>query len=163
MIEVEKLDGLSEYRKAAAFFLKFINHKYLVRDEEAIRITIAAILFSKEKHRKDKGTLFNFTVNNVKTFIYRYIEKKRYNRSLSLADATHDNTPLSILIKNEEYSQILNIINGLSGKKKKCVELLYYKGLNKYTISKELGVSYQTVYNIFDSLKKDFHVLQKER
>lgn len=163
MIEVEKLNGLSEYRKAAVFFLKFINHKYLIRDEEAIRITIEAILFSQEKHKISEGTLFNFAVNNTRQFIYRYLEKQKPSTTCQLTEICHYDTPLSLLIKEEEKSNILNIIDGLSGKKKRCVELLYYNGLNQHNISKELDIAPQNIYNIFKSLRKDFYVLQEEK
>jgi RNA polymerase sigma factor (sigma-70 family) len=163
LIDITTLSGLSEYRHAAKVLLSFTNNKHLLYDEDAIAIALSAIIFSQSNYDQTQGTLFSFATNNVRKFIYRYSYGHTSTKRLKPLPRKIEHSPLSLLIIKEEQERIGRIIDSLPDKKRRCVELYYYDGLNLTSIAQELHISIEYVRQILLSLKEEFNVIWQER
>jgi RNA polymerase sigma factor (sigma-70 family) len=164
VIHLEELDGLPSYINAAKFLLVYTNNQNLVSDEDAVSRAIEAIVFSKKEHNISQGSLFNFTIQNVRKFINRYLVASRKNiKTITHCCAKSEDNPLSILINDELKERINNIIQNLSGNKQICAKLFYHYGFTVSEIARSINITPQGVSYILRSLKKEFYVLQKEK
>lgn len=161
VVDVNNLNTVESYRKAAIFFISFTKNAHLLQDEDALSVAMEAIWFSQDNYDNNKGTLFSFIVNNTYSFLrkYKLRHKKRQGISLALQPSKD---PLDILIEKDTQRQIGDIIKTLTPLKRRCVELLYYHHLNKSEIARKLGITPEYVRQIFISLKDSFSVLEQK-
>lgn len=152
MIDLENLNSLKDYRKAALFFLKLYKNHNLLNDEDAIGAAIDGLYRAKQTYQKNRSNIFYFT----RLVVFQYIS--RYLKQVKMLEVMYDpidnkNDPFDILLKDESAKLIEKEISKLTLKQQICIRMVYYLGMTKTEIAKVFGSSRQNIDSIFKSIR----------
>lgn len=159
--DLNNLITLNDYTNVSTYFINTFDPK-LLYDNEAIGTAIHAIY--KAKIRLDK-TNSNNRFNYTKRAVFNSLIK--YQQALYKKDDYKEpkiDTPLELLIKEEEWREVQTFLDGLHPMEIECANLIY-DGLKKTDIAVKLNVSRSSITQIINKIREKWliYVEQKEK
>lgn len=159
--DLNNLESLNDYTNAGTYFVNFYNPK-LLYDNDAIGAAIHAIYKAKIRLDKTKSdNRFNYTKRAVFNSLIKY-QQALYKKD-DYKEPKID-TPLELLIKEEDWREIQTFLDGLHPMEIECANLIY-DGLKKTDIAVKLNVSRSSITQIINKIREKWliYVEQKEK
>ena len=158
--ELSLYDYLTIAKKCIGYFTKSYIAYRMLRDEDAISFVAEYIMIGAQKWQDGKGRTLHSFLNQYAWYgIHKWLkmqsEQKHMQRFNHYDSYGHNNTPISILIQQEEHDILNEHLNKLTDKESLCIREYFFGGQNMPQIAETLNVSRQAVeQNINRGLKK---------
>jgi RNA polymerase sigma factor (sigma-70 family) len=146
------------YRKY--FFVLFNYGKKISDDHELVKDCIQDLfikIWSNRENLNDTTSIKYYLVTSLKRKILDHLRstqmKYKGDQDAEVIEIIPDDV-IDEELTEEQKHRILNAMNRLSEHQQKLLHMKYYKNLSNKEISKELGITIQSVYNaVFKALK----------
>jgi RNA polymerase sigma factor (sigma-70 family) len=146
------------YRKY--FFVLFNYGKKISDDHELVKDCIQDLfikIWSNRENLNDTTSIKYYLLTSLKRKILDHLrstqQKHRGDEDAGVIEMVPDGA-IDEGLTEEQKHRILNAMNRLSEHQQKLLHMKYYKNLSNKEISKELGITIQSVYNaVFKALK----------
>lgn len=157
--DLNNLVTLNDYTNVSTYFINTYDPR-LLYDNDAIGTAIYAVYKAKIKLDKTKSeNRFNYTKKAVYNSLTKYqqaLYKKEEYKEFKI------DTPLELLIKQEEWREIQTFIDKLSPIEIECTNLMY-DGWKKTDVAVKLNVSRSSVTQIINRIREKWLIYVEQK